>query len=153
MKPLPLFSLHALLEEVVCLSIFKWKSSLIQNVFCLYLTSVVLFVKGFQKVSLTTFTSVKGSWCIVWLCAFTAKNTKQGSRLRPFFDNVRVKKKNCDQIMCSCDQLSKLVAKERPVGRMSLEPCQGIKHSWHTASIIDHLSLINQAIAELIWMH
>ncbi len=29
---------------------------------------------------------------------------------------------NCDQIMCSCDQLRKLVPKERPVGRMSLEP-------------------------------
>ncbi len=26
--------------------------------------------------------------------------------------------------MCLCDQLRKLVAKERPVGRMSLEPCQ-----------------------------
>ncbi len=32
-------------------------------------------------------------------------------------------KKKCDQIMCSCDQLRKLVAKVRPVGRMSLEPC------------------------------
>ncbi len=30
---------------------------------------------------------------------------------------------NCNQIICSCDQLWKLVAKERPVGRMSLEPC------------------------------
>ncbi len=25
--------------------------------------------------------------------------------------------------MCSCDQLRKLVAQVRPVGRMSLEPC------------------------------
>ncbi len=29
---------------------------------------------------------------------------------------------NCDQIMCSCDQLRKLVAQVWPVGRMSLEP-------------------------------
>ncbi len=27
-------------------------------------------------------------------------------------------------MMCSCDQLRKLVAQVRPVGRMSLEPCQ-----------------------------
>ncbi len=30
--------------------------------------------------------------------------------------------KQFDQIMCSSDQLRKLVAKVRPVGRMSLEP-------------------------------
>ncbi len=33
------------------------------------------------------------------------------------------KKKICDQMMCSSDQLRKLVAQVRPVGRMSLEPC------------------------------
>ncbi len=27
-------------------------------------------------------------------------------------------------MMCSCDQLRKLVAQVRPVGRMSLEPCE-----------------------------
>ncbi len=31
-------------------------------------------------------------------------------------------------IMCSCDHLRKLVAKERPVGRMSLEPWFGISN-------------------------
>ncbi len=35
---------------------------------------------------------------------------------------------NCDQIMCLCDQLRKLVAKERPVGRMSLELCEILSH-------------------------
>ncbi len=30
--------------------------------------------------------------------------------------------------MCSCDQLRKLVAKVRPVGRMRLEPCIGNSH-------------------------
>ncbi len=34
-------------------------------------------------------------------------------------------KKNCDQMMCSCEQLRKLVAQVRPVGRMSLEPWSG----------------------------
>ncbi len=28
-------------------------------------------------------------------------------------------------MMCSCDQLRKLVTQVRPVGRMSLEPCFG----------------------------
>ncbi len=31
-------------------------------------------------------------------------------------------KKQCNQIMCLCDQLRKLVTKVRPLGRMSLEP-------------------------------
>ncbi len=32
-------------------------------------------------------------------------------------------------MMCSCDQLRKLVAQVRPVGRMSLEPCYFIGKS------------------------
>ncbi len=48
-----------------------------------------------------------------------------------WLSNVVSKKKYiyiCDQIMCSCDQLRKLVAQVRPVGRMSLEPCVCVFH-------------------------
>ncbi len=38
------------------------------------------------------------------------------------YDKQMYQKINCDQIMSSCNQLRKLVAKVRPEGRMSLEP-------------------------------
>ncbi len=44
--------------------------------------------------------------------------------------------KKCDQMMCSCDQLRKLVAQVRPVGRMSLEPCYIILYTTETALFI-----------------
>ncbi len=40
-----------------------------------------------------------------------------------FINQMLYQKKKCNQIMCSCDQLRKLVSKVWPVGRMSLEPC------------------------------
>ncbi len=38
------------------------------------------------------------------------------------YDKQMYQKINCDQMMSSCNQLRKLVAKVRPEGRMSLEP-------------------------------
>ncbi len=35
--------------------------------------------------------------------------------------------------MCLCDQLRKLVAKERPVGRVSLEPCEILSYFINTS--------------------
>ncbi len=54
---------------------------------------------------------------------------------------------NCDQIMCSCDQLRKLVAKEWPVGRMSLEP-------WHEpfVNLFAHLREGQDSQANVIWL-
>ncbi len=39
-------------------------------------------------------------------------------------------------MMCLCDQLRKLVAQVRPVGRMSLEPCYTIKTQKHSKEIV-----------------
>ncbi len=52
------------------------------------------------------------------------------------------KKKNCDQ-MCSCDQLRKLVAQVRPVGRMSLEPYIYIYFFFfHVKNLIKYITII-----------
>ncbi len=49
--------------------------------------------------------------------------------------------------MFSCDQLRKLLAKERPVGRMSLEPWFGISNYFRPATFLFVLGLL------LLWSY